>query len=188
MKRLIIALLLVLMPAALYAIPSIGMYFSYDPTNPGQAHYYPYPGETFAGFIYVHNWGCFMTAAEFMVEIPPSAIIYNGFELPEGSLNLGDPQAGISITWWPPQSDAEEPYHLVCTINFFAAEGCLSLEQGNVVDLPIRILPHPVTGEILGSCWPDNILFELVGETSIICPLTIGTEEKSWGAIKSLFR
>lgn len=189
MKRLIIALLLILLPAGLYAIPSIGMYFSYDPTNPGQGHYEPNPGELFSGFIYVHNWGCFMTAAEFLVDIPPSTpIIYNGFEVPEGFLNLGDPQAGISLTWWPPRSDFEEPYYLICTIKFFAAEGCLSLEQGSVADLPISILPHPVSEGILGVCWPDNALFDLVGHAGYICPLAIGVEEKSWGAIKSLFR
>jgi hypothetical protein len=187
MKKLIIAVLLLLLPAALYAIPSIGMYFSYNPTNPGQGHYDPSPGEYFDGFIYIHNWGCPQTAVEFLVDIPVSGIVYTGFDLPEGYLNLGDPQSGISITWYPPRFEGEEPYHLVCTIHFYALDYCTCF-GGTVQDLPIRIVDHPDSGGILGTCWPDNDLFDLVGETSIICPKLIGVEETSWGAIKSLFK
>jgi hypothetical protein len=49
------------------------------------------------------------------------------------------------------------------------------------------VIPHPDTGLIQGSCFPENYLFQYVGLTSTLCPLTVGVQETNWGAIKSLF-
>jgi hypothetical protein len=188
MKRFGIAALLLLVPALAFGTPSLGMYFSYDPTNPGQMHYSPMIGEAFSGFIYAHHWGCFLTAAEFMVEIPSGPMVYTGFELPsEDHINLGDPVNGIAISWFPPAPEtAEVDYYLVCTVNFFAFENCAP--EGPVSDFPIQIVPHPDSAGIFGTCWPDNYIFSFVGHRSILCPEQFSTENKSWGAIKALYR
>lgn len=186
MRSAICAALILLLPATLLGIPSIGLYFSFNPTNPGQAHYGPMPGEAFFAFVYVHNWDCYLTAVEFAISPLPPAIIYSGFDLPEDYLNLGDPQSGIAITWFPPVNDPP-PYHLVCTINLFSMGTCIYF-GGSMVDFPIAIIPNPDGGGgIYATCWPEQNMIELIGETSIICPDLIANEEHSWGAIKDLF-
>ncbi len=56
------------------------------------------------------------------------------------------------------------------------------------LDAPLRVVAHPDTGLIRGSCRPENYLFTYTGLTSIICPVYMGTEESSRGAIKNLFQ
>ncbi|UCF04631.1 MAG: hypothetical protein JSV33_11965 [bacterium] len=188
MRTVLIAALLLILPATLFAIPSIGIYFAYNPTNPGQAHYSPALGETFNGYVYVHNWGCLLTAIEFAVTWPEPCIIFGGWSAPEGYLNQGSLPDGVSITWWPPVSDYEYPYHLVATIQFFASCTCVYY-GGSLVDMPMQVIPDPGAippGEVWGTCAPENDLIPFLGETSIICPDLIATEEQSWGAIKSL--
>jgi len=56
-----------------------------------------------------------------------------------------------------------------------------------LVDAPLRVVAHHESGHIYGTCWPNNYKFDFVGLTSILCPHQIATQDKSWGAIKSLF-
>ena len=62
--------------------------------------------------------------------------------------------------------------------------------QGDIVlaDYPIVIGPHPGSGELWGTFYPDNETFPIIGLTSTLCPEFVGVESTSWGAIKSLYR
>lgn len=53
---------------------------------------------------------------------------------------------------------------------------------------PLMTGPHPDSGEICGTFAPENEPFPIAGMISIICPGLVGTQEESWGAIKSLYR
>lgn len=183
MRAAIVAMMILLLPAALLAGPTMGVYFSY---NPGQMHYNPMPFEQFTGYVYGNAIGCYLNAVEFRVATPPG-IVVTGFVIPEGSLSLGDPVSpGLSITYWPPMDGWNPGYNLLCKLNFLATQWCYSY-GGTLMDAPLSIVPHLETGMIQGSCWPENTLFHFAPMTSIICPDLVATQDKSWGAIKSLF-
>jgi len=55
-------------------------------------------------------------------------------------------------------------------------------------DFPLVMGPHPETGFLRATYYPNNYYFYPVGLTSILCPVETATEEESWGAIKSLYR
>ena len=177
-----------LIPAALSAAPTMGVFFDNPPTR-----LYITPPQQFSLFqAYVFGEGidCFMNAAEFAMAIP-EGLLMTAFSVPQGSLTLGDPVTGISITYWPPMDGWTPGYNVLCTIEFlFVGDNCWCPYNGATMDLPIRIVPHPGSGRVLGLCWPQDFLFDFVGLCSILCPSTIcmGVEGTSWGAIKSLYR
>jgi hypothetical protein len=183
MKAAIVAMIILLLPAALFAGPTMGVYFTYVP---GQMQYVTtHKFEEFYGYVYAHNSECYLNAAEFAMVLDTS-VVYLGKTLPAGSLELGSLPAGLSVAYWPPMDGWNPGYNLLCTIKFMALEFCLC-QGGSVQNNPIRIVAHPDTGLIQGSCWPENYLFEYTGLTSIICPNPYSVKETNWGAIKSLF-
>lgn len=183
MKAFLIAALVLLVPAAIAAQPTMGVYFTYTPFN---IYYSPsYAGELFDGYVYVHNTDCYLTAAEFMVVIGHPNIQLTGFDLLPGWINLGSPLSGLSISGWPPLDGWNPGYNLICTLHFLAIEYC-EVYGGTLVEIPIQIVPHPDTGRVAGTCWPDNYMFDYIGLTSKLCPFGTATEEQSWGAIKSM--
>lgn len=185
MRAALITLVVLLLPAALLATPTMGVYFTWTPV---QMTYSPTPYEEFTGYVYLQNTECYVTAAEFRID-PPAGIMLASFEIPPGSLNLGDPESGIAITYWPPLNGYYPGYNLLCTIGFVAMKWCVGGGGGGATlqDAPVIILPHPETGRISTTCWPENMIFDVNPMTSIICPSQIGVHEKSWGAIKSLY-
>ncbi|MFA4947330.1 MAG: hypothetical protein WC674_02335 [Candidatus Krumholzibacteriia bacterium] len=65
MRAAIIAMMILFLPVALFAVPTMGVYFTYVPGamvwNPDVP---PIPGAIEA-FIYAHNTACFLTAYEY---------------------------------------------------------------------------------------------------------------------------
>ncbi len=183
MKTSVIAALLILVPVAVFGTPTMGLYFDYWP---GQMHYYPSAiGEQLDAYVCGHHASCYVSAVEFMLELPPG-VAMTTFTIPDGSMNMGDPVSGISITYWPPLNFYIQNYHMLCQVNLLFIEFCLRY-GGTMADVPIRIVDHPTGGGIYGTCWPDNDMFDFIGLTSILCPGLIGVEDKSWGAIKSMY-
>jgi hypothetical protein len=187
MRVALIAMMILLLPAALFAGPTMGVYFTYVPGamvwNPDVP---PIPGAIEA-FIYAHNTACYLNAAEFALEIPPGVIIFS-YAPPVGALQLGSLPAGLSVAYWPPMDGWNPGYNLLCSMTLWALDGCAFYGRGGTLsNLPLRVIPHPDTGLIQGSCWPENYLFEYTGMTSIICLDPVGVQETNWSAIKSLF-
>jgi hypothetical protein len=182
MRAAFIATLILLLPAALLAAPTMGVYFTY---TPDQMNYSPTPYEQFTAYIFAHHTECYLDAAEFQLGLPPGISMIT-FTLPPGTINIGDPIAGIAVAYWPPMDGWNPGYNLMCTVTLLATDWCWT-QGGTMHDASVMILPNPSAGAINGSCWPDNDLFQFAGLTSILCPDYIATQEKSWGAIKSLF-
>ena len=178
MRATFIAMLILLLPAALFASPTMGIYFTY---TGGQMYISPAPFVAFDAYVYGHDIQCYLDASEFKVVYPPT-VMQIGFDLPAGSLNLGDPASGISIAYWPPMDGWNPGYNLLCTIHYVTLATCPQM-----YNTPIQIIAHPDSGHLQGSCWPENNLFEYTGLTSIICPDQISVQTKTWGSIKSLF-
>jgi len=164
---------------------TIGLYFT---NTPGQMHYSPVLGEEFKAYIYCHAVPCNLTAVEFSLKLP-KGIVIESYEIPQGGLDVGLINEGMSIAYWPPFNPG---YILLCTLNLFALSYCWPA-GGTLMDAPATIVPHPDTGFLSCTCRTvtagqskyDQVW--LTGLTSIICPCWISTEEKTWGAIKSLY-
>lgn len=186
MKAAAIAMLILLLPAVVLAGPTVAAYFTYAP-NEMTIDTMPY--EPITAYIYGQALGCYVNAFEFALVLP-AGIIYQTITVPEGSLTLGDPIAGIAITYWPPLNGVDPGYNLLATIQLLTLPtGACCWNGGTLIDAPLRIVAHPATGVAFPreSCWPENNLVEVVGLTSTICPCQVGTENMSWGSIKSLF-
>jgi hypothetical protein len=189
MRLAIIATTLAVMLASAtvsVAMGTIGLYFT---QNHGQMHYSPMPYEEFNGYVYCHAVACDLSAVEFRVALPPGIELV-ALILPQGGLNMGDPKSGVSVAYWPPFSPG---YSLLCTLDLFAMKWCASF-GGTMIDAPVRVGPHPETGLVSYSCRTVNLgqseyyLRDFIPLTSVLCPVSVATQEKSWGAIKSLFQ
>lgn len=182
MRAATIATLILLLPAALFAGPTMGVYFSFVP---GAMTYNPMPFEEFNGYLYAHNTACYLNAVEYAIELP-AGVVLMGYTLPAAYVELGAPLTGHSIAIWPPMDGWNPGYNLINTFRFLAINSCY-LTGGTLHDALLRVIPNPESGMIQGSCFPENYLFPYAGLTSIFCPEVYGVEETNWGAIKSLF-
>ena len=177
MRATIIAMLILLLPAALLASPTMLINYS-----GGHTYYTPTaPFTVFDAYVIGSDIECYLDASEFMVSYPPN-VVQTGFDIPAGSLNLGDPSSGVSITYWPPMDGWNPGWNLLCTLHMITLAPCAQMYNS-----PVSIVADPATGFIQGVCWPDNTIFNFAGTTSIICPSEIAVQSKSWGSIKSLF-
>ena len=178
MRAAILATLILLLPAALFAGPTIGVYFTFVP---GSMTVSPAPFVPFAGYLYVHNTACYLNAVEYALELPANVILM-GYTLPSAYVELGAPLTGHAIAIWPPMDGWNPGYNLLNTFSFMSLAPC-----GALLNAPIRVIPNPESGALQYSCFPENDLLPYQGLTSIVCPEQIGVEETNWGAIKSLF-
>lgn len=186
MKTIAIALLVLLIPAAMVAAPTLGIYFT---GVPGEMRYFPsFSGETFYGYIYGHNIDCYLTAVEYMLEVP-AGIYVTDVEYPKNyQIHMGDPLTGHSVAYFPPFNGFVPGYNMLLTIEFIALEYCMQ-DGGTLLNAPVVIVAHPGSGIIAYTCYPDMGISEFVGLTSLLCPEEwIGVEEESWGAIKALYK
>jgi hypothetical protein len=122
------------------------------------------------------NFGMWMSAIEYGIIYPPQ-LLFIGDDT--GGLDIGNSASGIA-TSWPFPINAFSPV-LVNKIKFFyLCQLCYE------TDIPIVVVQHPITGFLRAVRWPDNVLFNGVGLTSLICP-TVPAEETTWGNIKALY-
>jgi hypothetical protein len=185
MRAALIAIMVLLLPAALFASQTMGIWFDY---RAGMT-YSPMPHESFVGYVYADNAGCYLNGVEFGVSGLPPAVYYDGFDVPEGSLVIGDPiaQGGVAITYFPPLNGYFPGYNELCRLFFTAEEDWCYLYGGGLINVTLSIVPHAETGLIQGACFPESNLINFIGLTSYLCPHEIGVKTQSWGAIKSLF-
>ncbi len=195
MRALLLVLIAVMIAPLAAGAANLGLYFGY---YPGKMSEYVDFGVYFDGYIYLHNAPYFITAVEYQLVAPndPTHVLIGITSVeypPTVSVYLGDPFSGHSIAFWPPLNGFDPGYNVICKISFISLTTCMYVGQDQSVtaptaDYPLRIGPHPATGAILGTYYPRNELFTINGLTSIICPYEmIAVENKSWGAIKSLF-
>jgi hypothetical protein len=190
MKRFVfVALLALVAPiAAIAAGPAtLGLFF--DQYVPSQMSYEPQVETTFKAYLYLINNPANVTAIEYQLSVQGagSVFIIDKFTMRDNSIWLGDPLAGQAVAFWPPLDSCPPGFKLVGTFDCVITEPCAS-QGGSLVDYQIVVGPHPESGELRGTVYPDNDFFPIVGMTSLLCPGLIGTKESSWGAIKSLYQ
>jgi hypothetical protein len=105
MRAALIALTVLLLPAALFAEGTIGVYF-----GAGNGVYYsPAQYEEFSGYVLISGLDCYISAAEFMVQVP-TGIQITGFSIPDGSVS----GAVVAVCW--PDYDKRFPTGLTSII------------------------------------------------------------------------
>lgn len=188
-KWLLLACAAALLVPGVTSAATMGCYFGYTPEQMALS---PVPFSFFDVFVYLHGADYYVTAVEYRLATPqdPTHAFFGIAEVtyPDNvAVVLGDPFSGHSIAFWPPLSGFVPGYNLLCTLTCVTLAPCASA-GGVLVDYPLVIGPNPESGEIRGAFAPDNELFPIVGLTSVLCPELVGTQEESWGAIKSLYR
>jgi hypothetical protein len=152
-------------------------------------YYSPAPFEPMTAYVYGHALNCFTSGIEFGIQLPPG-IIMTGWSVPEGSLTIGDPLAGLAVTYFPPLNGFDPGYNLLAKVELLALpDGACLWYGGTIVNAPLRVVADPTSGAATPrqACYPDMYLVDVIGLTSLICPQMIETDLTSWGAIKSLF-
>lgn len=149
-----------------YAVPRMGLYFD------GHPYYRPEGSFVFfEGQLLLHDADTLVSAVEYALETPfdpsHSNLILVDVTYPEDfSITLGDPWTGHSISYWPPL-DGHLEYNLLCTFSFLMIQGC---DQVPLYDAPITVGPSPDSGYLRGTSYPGHVLFDIMGETSYLCP------------------
>ena len=184
MKKMISALaIMILIPGMLMACPTLGVYYG------GRLHYDPVgPYTQFELYLYIVHWEHFVTAVEYQLVTPTdpshaSFLILGVTYPPNQSLFLGNPFIGHSITFWPPVTGYPDGYDLLATYTCLTVVPC---EQ--MYDYPLVIGPHPDSGKLRGTFYPDNDMFKITGLTTYLCLNEISVAGDSWGVIKSLYK
>lgn len=184
MKGTLIITLLILIPVSTLAQPTLGVYF--DPW-PGKMHIEVECEHIYHAYLYGHNIDCMLTAVEYELDMPADLSVILTTYPPEYQIHMGSATTGHSITYWPPLNGWTPGYNILATYSILAQD-CCTWHGGTLVDKPMVIIVHPKGGQVAGTCYPDNAIFDFIGLTSTICPEVISVEEQSWGAIKALYR
>jgi len=188
MKRvLIIALVALLIPVLASAGPKMGIFFDYEKMSASPPAY-----TEINMYLYLYDAPYYVTAIEYQLQTPsdPTHALFSITEVilpPEASIDMGSPFEGHAISYYPPVNCFSEGFHLMCSYKGGIMDECWN-NGGSLADYLLVIGPNPVTGSLQGTYAPDNEKFPITGLTSVLCPEEIGTEEESWGAIKSLFK
>ena len=183
MKRVLLTVAVALLiPSILMAAPvTVGVYFdgglTYTPTG--------VPGDPFLGSLYMVQSEYYVTGLEYALETSIEGTFFiTGYSYPPThALSLGDAFNGHSITYWPPLTGYPEGYDLLVNYECRFVATC---EQA--VNYEIRVVANPDSGFLRGTYSPNNDFFDIIGLTTYMCPEGVGTEEKSWGTIKSMYR
>jgi hypothetical protein len=184
LKKLLLAFATALLIPGMLGAATLGVYFD----APSKMAESPAPFSFFDVYLFLQNAEYYVTAVEYQLTTPldPTHALFSvmGVTYPDNkAVSLGDPFSGHAIAYWPPMNGFVPGYNLVATLQCMTLAPC-----GSLVDFPLVIGPHPDSGELRGTFAPENELFPIIGLTSIICPDLVGTQEESWGAIKSLYR
>lgn len=170
-----------LVGGAVAQVPNVQVYF--DPAYGETQADCQSPGTPQTLYVVMNNWNMFVQAVDFSVEFPP-ALFFGGLTTPPNTLVLGNVADGVAIAWQLPQNGFGPL--LAGTMNAFWTGGCDCGEGPQALIVRGRLSagqPQPTA-----TRWPDFTDHEGVGMTSLVCPGTIATEEKTWGGIKALYR
>ena len=184
MKRVLLTVVALLIPSILMAAPvTVGVYF-----DGSLAYTPPGIGVPFLGALYIVQSDYYVTGVEYSLVTPNdpahAQFIISGYTYPPNhSLTLGNALDGHSVTYWPPLTGYPDGYDLLVTYECRVLATCEEMW-----DYPIVVSAHPDSGYLRGTYSPNNYFFDIIGLTSYLCPEYIGTEEESWGAIKSMYK
>jgi len=180
MKLAVIAIVIVALGAAVPAAaqtPNVQIYFDANLTQASANC----PGSVVVDTAYVvaQNFGMWMAAIEYSISYP-TQMTWLADSPTNSGLVIGTSPAGIAIAW-PTPLQAFGPA-VVQTFTFlWTCTDCTGLSN-----TPLVVGNSPVSGAVDAVRWPDNVLVNAIGMTSLICS-TVPTQDTSWGRIKALY-
>jgi hypothetical protein len=188
MKRVLLTVAVALLiPSILMAAPvTLGVYID------GGLTYTPTQYEPFRAGLYIVQSDYYVTGVEYQLLKPDVFFVIESWEFPPNhALDLGNPLDGQSITYWPPLTGYPNGYDLLVSYNCRFLLPCYDAVEAptGASNYMLGIGPDPSSGYLRGTYAPDNEFFDIIGLPTYICPEEgVGTEEESWGAIKSMYR
>ena len=171
----ITAVLLVIGSFAFAQTPNVQMVF--DEGYVSQT-YACSPGEYFQGYLVARNFNAYIQAIEYNVYYP--AGLSKVAEFSPAPLVIGatdDYEKGCSISWSIPQNGFNPV--LTMTVTFQCIE---CTPDGQIV-----VGPNVNSGFVRATQYPTNEFIYGIGMTSVLCPVTIPTENTTWGGVKALY-
>ena len=130
-------------------------------------------------FVVATNFDMWMSAIEYQIIYPPE-MLFLGDVTPAGALVIGNSPAGITIAF-PTPMNAFTQAVVQKTKFIWMCDACFN------PNTPLIVVPHPNSGFLRAVRWPDNVVVNAIGWTSLICA-TIPVEESTWGQVKALYR
>ncbi len=128
--------------------------------------------------VVANNFNMWMNAIEYSIQYPPSLTWVA--DLSPSPLNIGNTPSGVA-TSFPQPVNAFNPAVVMQVLVMWNCDVCGGTPDAVVVQ------PHPQTGFVRASRWPDNALVAGVGMTSLVCPGVVPVEETTWGQVKALY-
>lgn len=163
-------------------VPNIQVYF--DNTHTQTATECRPGGQFLDGlFVVANNFNNFAQAVEFQVNYPP-AIQWTS-DSHNAPLFVGNSAAGIALSYQIPQN-AFVQWRIMTAAFVYNCIDCDDAQFFGGGPQPV------VVSGYLAALAPryttiGGVEIDVLGMTSLICPGTVGTEETSWGQIKSLY-
>ena len=183
MKKVFAAFALLLLLIAGGASAQVNPYFQVffpHPDNPGdpyfwQAHVNCTPGQMDSLYVVGKNMNAWVIGAEYQVLYPSPNIMWMA-DIYTPTTTIGNTAIGISEVWQTPLN-GWAPVLLASAL--YMCNDCPP-------DTPILVGPNPNTG-FIGYSDINTTLYPAIGMVSTFCPLTVPTEDTTWGQVKALF-
>jgi hypothetical protein len=159
-------------------IPTLTIYFDAQLTQGHQPCPNP-PDSLVEDSLYVvaENFNTWFSAMEYQIQFPPQMEF---IEDVTGGLDIGTSATGIATAWPVYMIGPERP--VINKVKF--RWNCQATPIG---EIPVPIVPHPLTGHIRGVNWWNNDFIYAVGTSGWISQEEVPVEETTWGRIKSLY-
>jgi hypothetical protein len=137
----------------------------------------PSGGGIDSAFVVASNFNTFFAGIEYSINYPTTMTWLADYGTPP--VTIGSTPTGISEGFSLPQNGF---FRIVVAKVLFAwnCSGC------TITDDPVIVSPHPITGFIGVTDYPNYDFINGVGMTSLVCA-TVPTDETTWGRIKSLY-
>ena len=132
-------------------------------------------------YVAALNFNAFITGIEFQVNYPPE-LQFLGDVYPHVGIPVGNTAVGLRYGFTLAQNGNSAILVAVATV-IWQCRNC----QGGLSDVPVLVGPHPLSGLLQATSFPDpEVTIPGVGLTALICP-TVPVEETTWGGIKALY-
>jgi hypothetical protein len=163
--------------------PNIQFYFDVNTTMASMDC--PGSGGPVSGYVVAANLGVFFSSIDYSISYPPSMTwVADASVDPVNQLNIGTTPTGVASAWALPQNGFEPIKIMQVLFDWNCENLCADALPGGD---PLVIQPYPGQTSIRYVRWPDNVVFEAVGMTSLVCPGAVPVEETNWGQVKALY-
>jgi hypothetical protein len=184
MRTAVIALVLVTMGALPVMAQTENFQVYFDDNYTQASANCPGVGVVDTLYVVANNMNMWFSAAEFSVALPAQLTWFA--DMPNTPLAIGNTQSGVAYSWSLPQNGFA-PYELCKMLVSWNCDDCAGVVSPGWTVVVNRNLANPptVTNPRV-THYPDNVLIEVIGNTSLICA-QVPVEDTSWGQLKALY-